>query len=74
MKKGEIYHLREASISSMEVYNTYKNKGLKLVCPCSIKASQELKIIEVLSPNLVMVTIDDNVNKIAMIRVTDLRK
>lgn len=74
MKVGDICFLKEASISSMQVYNTYKAKGLKLVCPCSIKASEELEVIEIINNNLILVCFKKNKNKIVMIRASDLRK
>lgn len=74
MQKGDKVKLLKVSITSMQAYQTYRDKGLKLICPCSIKAKNVLTILEIFDNNLCTVRIGDNPHRISIVTISDIIK
>jgi hypothetical protein len=71
---GTICFLTHASVLSMTTYNTYKNKGLTLKCPCKIRLSDRLVVLDILSPQLALIGYYDNKQIISIVSWNDLKK
>lgn len=74
MKQGDICSIKNVSAESMRQYAKYRRRGMLLKCPCTYSKEDKVKITDMLSSKLCLVSPLSNLKVVSIVCISDLSK